>query len=137
MTGTASKTPLRTCVGCRTRRPQPELLRFRRRPDGRAVPALGRGDSGRGAYLCPSRACFDAAMRRRTLTRALAGPRGLAVSCDPISLWSAVNEQLSREVDALRRSASGRTSKRRNALAWLHGQLAEPGRVPNGEDSRV
>lgn len=63
--------PVRTCVACRTRRPQRALVRLRRRSDGVVVPALGRRTRGRSAYLCPARACFDQAVRRRALERAL------------------------------------------------------------------
>ena len=64
-------TPLRTCIGCRTRRPQPELTRIARTGDGSL--ALGRTLPGRGAWLCQgSLECFDAAVRRRALTKALA-----------------------------------------------------------------
>jgi len=63
--------PVRTCVACRTRRPQRALVRLRRRSDGVVVPAVGRRTRGRSAYLCPARACFDQALRRRALERAL------------------------------------------------------------------
>lgn len=63
--------PVRTCVACRTRRPQRALVRLRRRPDGVVVPSLGRRTRGRSAYLCPARVCFDQALRRRALERAL------------------------------------------------------------------
>ncbi len=76
--------PIRTCVGCRRRAEQSELLRVvavdaptrepssqgshpvrRLRPDSRAVLP------GRGAWLHPEPACFDQAVRRRAFTRAL------------------------------------------------------------------
>lgn len=63
--------PVRTCVACRTRRPQRALVRLRRRSDGVVVPAMGRRTRGRSAYLCPARACFEQALRRRALERAL------------------------------------------------------------------
>jgi uncharacterized protein len=70
----APRQPTRTCVGCRTARPQQDLLRLAATPDGirfdhrRRLP-------GRGAYLCPDPGCIDAATRRgaSTLRRALRG----------------------------------------------------------------
>ena len=59
--------PIRTCVGCRGRLEQAELVRIHHTPDGLAV---GRGP-GRGAYVCPDRACFDAAVKQRGIARAL------------------------------------------------------------------
>ena len=62
--------PKRTCVGCRTRRPKAELLWLRRRPDGaielRSTRNPGRG---RGAYLCPTKACMTTAATRGALAR--------------------------------------------------------------------
>ena len=77
--------PTRTCVGCRRRAEQSELLRVvadrasmqEPSPDGgsRLVRRL-RPDSrarlpGRGAWLHPEPECFDQAVRRRAFTRAL------------------------------------------------------------------
>ncbi|MAM33224.1 MAG: nucleic acid-binding protein [Acidimicrobiaceae bacterium] len=59
--------PIRTCVGCRERLEQAELVRIRATPDGFA---RGRGP-GRGAYVCPDRACLDAAIARKAIRRAL------------------------------------------------------------------
>ncbi|MGI8775513.1 MAG: YlxR family protein [Actinomycetota bacterium] len=60
--------PVRTCAGCRRRRPQAEMLRIARLPDG-TIEAGGRG-AGRGAYLCPGIRCIDAGLKgglKRTL----------------------------------------------------------------------
>ena len=62
--------PTRTCVGCRSRAPASELVRFVAvglllQPDpGRRLP-------GRGAHLHPDPACFALAERRRAFGRAL------------------------------------------------------------------
>jgi predicted RNA-binding protein YlxR (DUF448 family) len=61
-------TPERTCVGCRSRRPQAELVRVVLR-DGAVVPAET-GAQGRGAYLCPDEKCLAAAQKRRAFGRA-------------------------------------------------------------------
>jgi predicted RNA-binding protein YlxR (DUF448 family) len=44
-------TPVRTCVGCRTRREQPQLQRFVRRDHGWSADEARRS-AGRGVYLC-------------------------------------------------------------------------------------
>ena len=70
-TGEARAHPIRTCIGCRRRTHAAELVRVRRRPDGSLD--LGPGP-GRGAWLCGSPStvdCFEAAIRRTALTRAL------------------------------------------------------------------
>ena len=61
--------PIRTCVGCRSRRGQEELIRIIRRDDGSL--AVGRTLPGRGAWLCrDSPTCLDLATRRGGLDRA-------------------------------------------------------------------
>jgi uncharacterized protein len=62
--------PERTCIGCRRKSGPAGLVRIARRPDGSL--AVGRGEPGRGAWLCAgSEVCFDAAVRRRAFSRAL------------------------------------------------------------------
>jgi uncharacterized protein len=65
---TPAAAPERTCVGCRTRRPQAELVRVVLR-DGVVVPA-GPGAQGRGAYVCPDEMCLAAAQKKRAFARA-------------------------------------------------------------------
>jgi predicted RNA-binding protein YlxR (DUF448 family) len=61
-------------VACRTPRQKRELLRVVRTPGGAIVlDASGRAP-GRGAYVCASDACQDAAMAKGALRRALAVP---------------------------------------------------------------
>lgn len=68
------KVPERTCVGCRTTRPKKELTRIVRDPEGALhVDPTGKR-SGRGAYICPSVACLDAAIKGKRLERALERP---------------------------------------------------------------
>lgn len=78
--------PVRTCVGCRARAPQTDLVRVVARPK-----QVDRSDEwiawldpdrrlpGRGAYLHPSLTCLDLAERRRALSRALRLSGGLDV----------------------------------------------------------
>ena len=64
-------TPHRTCVGCRTVKPKRELIRVVRLAQG-GVTIDGTGkQSGRGAYLCRSRKCWENALGRGRLEHAL------------------------------------------------------------------
>jgi predicted RNA-binding protein YlxR (DUF448 family) len=58
--------PLRTCVGCRSKRPQHDLVRCALGSDG---PTVSRVAPGRGAWLC-SVACLHTAIRRKAFERA-------------------------------------------------------------------
>lgn len=61
----------RTCAACGRSGTKAGLVRFVRLADGGvALDPSGRLP-GRGAYLCPERACFEAARKRRALERAL------------------------------------------------------------------
>ncbi|CAN5754943.1 YlxR family protein [soil metagenome] len=67
--------PVRTCVACRRRRRQEELLRVARRPQGAVVPDVpGERAEGRGAYVCPVRDCVERAVRSGRLIQALRLP---------------------------------------------------------------
>lgn len=70
-------TPERTCIGCRRRRGQDELVRLVLE-QGRVVPARP-GATGRSAYLCPEENCLGAAEKGRAFARAFRGP----VTLDP------------------------------------------------------
>jgi uncharacterized protein len=61
--------PRRTCVGCRRVAPSEALVRLTVR-EGRVALAEPR-PVGRGAWLCPQPDCFEQAVRRRALDRAL------------------------------------------------------------------
>jgi len=65
------KTPIRSCVACRSRSPKNGLLRVVRGADSvvRYDPSGKR--PGRGAYLCRSIDCCRAAIKTRKLERAL------------------------------------------------------------------
>ncbi|MFK8022524.1 MAG: YlxR family protein [Ilumatobacter sp.] len=70
--------PVRSCIGCRTRRPQPELVRVTRSADGIAVDGAS---CGRGAWLCRDvddartvvAECLDRAISRGQFARAWRG----------------------------------------------------------------
>jgi predicted RNA-binding protein YlxR (DUF448 family) len=59
--------PLRTCIACRTTKSKRELLRVVRTPDGQVqVDPTGK-KSGRGAYLCARRSCWENALKRKRI----------------------------------------------------------------------
>jgi predicted RNA-binding protein YlxR (DUF448 family) len=63
--------PLRTCVACRTTDAKRGLIRIVRTPEGGVeVDTTGRA-AGRGAYLCKRRQCWQEALKRDALARAL------------------------------------------------------------------
>jgi len=62
--------PQRSCIGCRSVRDKSELVRVVRTPDDRFVMDPTGKAAGRGAYLCPSPACVEAAVKRKSFDRA-------------------------------------------------------------------
>ena len=70
-TGSDRRVPIRTCVGCRERRPQPELHRCTLAPDG--SPRVSRAAPGRGAWICGPE-CLEPARRSRGFERAWRRP---------------------------------------------------------------
>ena len=69
----ADRAPMRTCVGCRRRRPRPELVRLVAGASGAVILDIPARAPGRGAYLCrdSGMACLRVAQRRRNLSRSL------------------------------------------------------------------
>ena len=63
--------PQRSCVACRTVRPKRDLVRIVRTAEGTAAVDETSKRSGRGAYLCRQRVCWDTALAQRQLERAL------------------------------------------------------------------
>jgi predicted RNA-binding protein YlxR (DUF448 family) len=109
-----------------TPRPQRELLRWRRRPDGVAVPVVARRDvAGRSAYVCPDRECLRLAIERRGLQRTLTGPRGLAVRCEGVEqAWTAALGELDRTIATLQRTRA--RPDRVAVLETLRGRMRAP-----------
>jgi hypothetical protein len=63
--------PQRTCVGCRATTAKREFVRIVRTPDATVqVDETGKL-SGRGAYLCANHSCWDEALKKDRLARAL------------------------------------------------------------------
>jgi hypothetical protein len=63
--------PQRVCVACRTPRPKRQLVRIVRTPEEEVVIDETGKRNGRGAYLCSQRSCWETALARRQLERAL------------------------------------------------------------------
>ena len=65
------KIPQRTCIGCMQSKNKNELLRIVKQNDGKIfVDKTGKAN-GRGAYICPSMACLNAAIKNRGIERSL------------------------------------------------------------------
>lgn len=67
-------TPIRTCVACRTSAPKRGLMRVVRTPEGAVVVDPTGKKAGRGAYVCRSVSCVQAALKAKKLERSLKVP---------------------------------------------------------------
>ncbi|MDP2727112.1 MAG: YlxR family protein [Dehalococcoidia bacterium] len=69
--GAARHVPQRTCISCRQSTAKRGLVRVVRLLNGSVqVDPTGK-KSGRGAYICWDRQCWEAALKKRSLERAL------------------------------------------------------------------
>jgi predicted RNA-binding protein YlxR (DUF448 family) len=73
---TARAAPVRTCVGCGERAAKQDLVRLVAAGD-EIVPDITARQPGRGAYLHPSLACLERALRRKAFPRAFRLPAAL------------------------------------------------------------
>jgi len=97
MTG-GRKQPQRTCLGCRQVKDQSELIRFVRSPDGEILADLKGRLPGRGAYLCNSRKCMEAAVTRQQFNRAF---RSECQPADVSELADKVTQELLKQLASL------------------------------------
>ena len=65
------KVPMRSCCGCKEKKPKRELVRVVREPSGEVSFDITGRKAGRGVYICPDRACLSKAIRSKALSRAL------------------------------------------------------------------
>ena len=63
--------PQRTCVGCREVKNKRELVRVVRTSDGNIELDDTGKKNGRGAYVCPTRDCWERALTGKQLERTL------------------------------------------------------------------
>jgi uncharacterized protein len=63
--------PQRTCIACRQIRDKKYLIRLVRAESGAVEIDASAKKPGRGAYLCPKRDCWNAALRSKHLEYAL------------------------------------------------------------------
>lgn len=56
--------PERTCIACRQKRPKRELVRVVRNSEGNVDVDLSGKKTGRGAYLCRNKECWEFAINR-------------------------------------------------------------------------
>lgn len=87
----------RSCIACRTSRPKRALIRVYAGADGRLGVDLG-GGAGRGAYICPRRACLEQAIKRNELTRCL---KVTHTPMTAMALEELIRDAVSRKVVAL------------------------------------
>ena len=67
----AKHIPQRTCIGCRTASAKREFVRVVRTLEGAVEVDPSARRAGRGAYLCARRSCWEEAIKRDRLARAL------------------------------------------------------------------
>ncbi len=81
------KIPQRRCVGCNEHKPKRDLIRVvRTENDGFAIDLTGK-KNGRGAYICNSLACLQAAHKKHALERSF--------SCKiPEEIYARLEEEL-------------------------------------------
>ena len=68
------KIPLRKCLGCGEQKAKKDLVRIVRTPEGEIVLDKTGKKSGRGAYICPSKECFQKARKAKRFERSLEVP---------------------------------------------------------------
>lgn len=67
----ARRFPTRTCVACRTERQKREFVRIVRTPEGAVLFDESGRANGRGAYLCADASCWQIALKKQSIERAL------------------------------------------------------------------
>ena len=70
MATTPKKIPQRLCTGCGEMKPKKELVRVVKPKDGEVALDLTGRANGRGAYICKSLSCLQAAHKARRFEKA-------------------------------------------------------------------
>ncbi|MBE6764640.1 MAG: YlxR family protein [Ruminococcaceae bacterium] len=82
------KIPMRMCTGCGEMKPKRELVRIVKSPEGEISVDLVGKKPGRGAYICRSTECLQAARKARRLEKTFS-------SKIEDEVWAAMEEELS------------------------------------------
>ncbi len=67
--GGNKKIPVRRCVGCQEMKNKKEMIRVIRTKEGEFLLDATGKKNGRGAYICPSKECFQKAVKNKGLER--------------------------------------------------------------------
>lgn len=67
----SKRVPQRSCVACRQVKEKKYLIRLVRADNGIVLVDASGKRPGRGAYICPDKACWESALRRSRLDYAL------------------------------------------------------------------
>lgn len=65
------KIPMRMCLGCNEMKNKREMIRVVKSPEGEVSLDFTGKKSGRGAYICKSRECFEKARKARRFEKSL------------------------------------------------------------------
>lgn len=65
------KIPMRQCIGCREMKSKKEMIRILKTTEDEIVIDATGKKNGRGAYICPSRECFQKAVKNKGIERSL------------------------------------------------------------------
>ena len=71
MTSKNKHIPQRTCIACRQSKAKRDLIRVVYTNDGAVEVDLSARKSGRGAYLCPQKDCWEIGLKGNRLEHAL------------------------------------------------------------------
>lgn len=86
----AKKIPLRQCVGCGEMKGKKEMMRVLKNAEGEICLDVTGKKNGRGAYVCKSLGCLQAARKNKGLERSF-----------KISIPQEVYEELEKEFDTI------------------------------------
>lgn len=67
----AKKIPLRKCIACGENKPKKELIRIVKNNQNEVNVDLTGKLNGRGAYICPTKECFELAFKTKKIARSL------------------------------------------------------------------
>lgn len=92
------KVPMRKCLGCQESKPQKELIRIVKTPEGALCVDTTGKMNGRGAYICPNAECLSDTKKAKRLERQF----GMDISDE-------LFEQLNSEIQEFNEKIGGET----------------------------